>query len=363
MLRALPIRRTNPVCPMGATIRDVARRAGVSISTVSRVLNDTCPVHPDKRRLVLDAADALGYAPNPAARSLLNKKTGGLGVLLPFVSGEFFSEFLSALDKAAQQNDLFLVISTSHRRLSEFTGAMQALDKRVDGLIVMAPELLPSDITSIVRTEDPVVFVNTRAEGLPFDTVNFDNHQGARALTQHLLDLGHKRIAFVRGPSDAHDAMERLRGYRDAMLEAGLGLDPTLEVHGEYTLEAGYAATRTLLARNVQPTAIIAANDYAAIGVLRALHEAHLRVPEDVSVGGFDGLNSGLYTLPPLTTVRAPIRKIGQIAITLLLERLRYPERERATQRRVLPVELVARASTAPPARPGVRIRATGRSR
>ena len=347
---------------MGATIRDVARRAGVSISTVSRVLNDTCPVHPAKRRLVLDAAAALGYAPNPAARSLLNKRTGGLGGLLPFVSGEFFSEFLSALDEAAQENDLFLVISTSHRRLSEFTGAMQALDKRVDGLIVMAPELLAKDISSVVRTDDPVVFVNTRTEGLPFDTVNFDNHQGARALTQHLLDLGHERIAIVRGPSDAHDALQRLQGYRDAMAGTRLGHDEALEVDGEYTLEAGYAATRTLLARGVQPTAIIAANDYAAIGVLRALHEAQLRVPDDVSVGGFDGLNSGLYTLPPLTTVRAPIRKIGQIAIALLLERLRNPERQRAPRRRVLPVELIARASPAPPGHVSTRARSTGRS-
>lgn len=211
---------------MGTTIHDVARRAGVSISTVSRALSGKASVREEKRRLVLEAAEALGYTPNPAARSLLGKRTGGLGVLLPFVSGEFFSELLSGMDEAAQALGQFLVVSTSHRRSGEFARAAQALNKRVDGLIVMAPEIGVEDAAEILKANVPAVFINTQGgAGMAADVLNFDNRAGARALTRHLVGLGHRRIALVRGPATAWDARERALGYRDAMAEAGLGTE------------------------------------------------------------------------------------------------------------------------------------------
>lgn len=336
---------------MSATIRDVARRAGVSISTVSRALNNSSPVAEDKRRLIYEAAEALGYAPHPAARSLQGKQTGAVGVLLPFVSGEFFSELLNGLDGAAQELGLLLLISTSHRRHDDFRKAVGALDKRVDGLVVMAPELGAAAAASLARPGTPVVFVNTRAEGVAGDTVNFDNAGGAAALTRHLIGLGHRRIAHVRGREEAWDAGERARGYREAMAEAGLGAE-ALEIEGGYTREAGHAAAQTLLSLTPRPTAVVAANDYCALGVMGALREAGLSVPADVSVCGFDGLTSGQFTVPTLTSVRVPIREIGAQAVHRLAEQLAAPDGEAAPRHEVVPVTLVARDSTSAP--PGV---------
>ena len=329
---------------MPTTIHDVARRAGVSISTVSRVLNDTSPVAVDKRRLVIEAVDALGYAPNPAARSLLSKQTGGLGALLPFVNGEFFSELLSGMDEEAQAHGRFLVVSTSHRRSAEFRNAARALDKRVNGLVVMAPEIDAAGAASILRTDVPVVFLNTQAgDDIPADVLNFDNYAGAHALTEHLLKAGHRRIAYVLGPASAWDAQERARGYRQAMAEAGA---EAVEFDGGYTREAGYAAARAVLAATPRPTAVVASNDYCALGIVSALHEAGVAVPEEVSVCGFDGLPSTRYAVPPLTTVHVPIREIGIQAIRRLVARLG----DETSRHDVVPVEVVHRQSTAPPA-------------
>lgn len=331
---------------MSTTIHDVARLAGVSVSTVSRVMNDSSPVHEDKRRLVLEAAETLGYSPNPAARSLLGKRAGGLGVLLPFVSGEFFSALLSGLDEAAQDNGLFLVVSTSHRKPDEFRKAMHVLNKRVDGLVVMAPELDTDGAASILRTETPTVFINTYAEGLAADVINFDNYGGARSLTQHLIEQGHQRIALVKGPTQAKDAHERTRGYRDAMVGAGLPA-AGLEFDGGYTREAGFAATEALLSADPRPTAVVAANDYCALGVMSALHQAGIAVPEEMAVCGFDGLASTSYTVPSLTTVHVPIREIGYQAITRLVTRLNAEADDTEYRPDVVPVTLLVRNSTA----------------
>lgn len=331
---------------MRTTIHDVARRAGVSISTVSRVLNGTSPVKADKRRLVLDAAEALGYVPNPAARSLLSKRTGGLGVLLPFVTGEFFSELLNGLDEEAQALGYFLTISTSHSRPEEFHKAFQSLDKRVDGLVVMAPDLGDGGARALLRPDTPVVFLNTDMPGLEADVINVDNYGGGRLLTQHLIEQGHRRIALVQGPMTTWDARERARGYRSAMAEAGLPTDG-LEVEGGFSREDGYAATEALLERSPRPTAIVGANDYAAFGALTALRDAGLAVPDDVAVCGFDGLPSSRYAAPPLTTAAVPIREIGKRAVRLLVGRLTGEAEADPFRRDVVEVELTARGSTA----------------
>ncbi|MEL7363464.1 MAG: LacI family DNA-binding transcriptional regulator [Bacteroidota bacterium] len=336
---------------MSATIRDVAHRAGVSISTVSRVLNDTARVSHTKRKRVLEAAAALGYAPNPAARTLLSKQTSSLGVLLPFVSGEFFSELLHSLDTAAQDAGYFLLISTSHRLHNEFRAARMMLEKRVDGLIVMAPELRPREAQMLASASEPIVFINTDAEGLPFDTVNFDNYGGSYALTSHLLALGHRDIGIIRGPVGARDAEQRLKGYRTALAEAGIAPRSDWIVTGEYTLEAGYAVAQPLFAKDEHPTALLCANDYCAAGAVRAAHEAGLSVPSDLSVVGFDGLPSTLYMQPPLTTARVPIDVVGRTAVSLLLDRIAEGHADHDPVRRVVPVDVLMRASTAPPPR------------
>ena len=330
---------------MRATIYDVAREAGVSISTVSRVLNGTSPVKEAKRQLVLEAAGALGYVPNPAALSLLNKRTGGLGVVLPFVSGEFFSELLNALDTTAQALGYYLIISTSHSRAEEFQRTIDALDRRIDGLIVMAPELDAEGTASLLTSDTPVVFVNTQTEGLDADAINFDNFAGGRMVTEHLLALGHRRIALAAGPERTWDARERRRGYRSAMIEAGLDPD-ALEVDGGFAREDGYAAAQALLERTPRPTAIVAANDYCAFGAMSALHDAGVSVPDEVSVCGFDGLTSGQYFVPSLTTARVPLGEVGSRAVRQLAARLDAGTADAPPHVEVVPVELVVRGST-----------------
>jgi LacI family transcriptional regulator len=329
---------------MAITIRDVARRAGVSISTVSRVLNDSCSVNEEKRQQVLEAAQALGYSPNPAARSLLGKRTGGIGVILPFVGAEFFSDFLTGLDEAAQANDFFLVISTSHRNADEFRAAIHAMNKRVDGMIVMAPEL-SGDAARVAVNDSPLVFVNTYVDNNSVHVINFDNAGGSYDLTKHLLSSGYRDIAIIKGPSGALDASERLKGYRAAMAEAGIEDTDSLEYPGEYTQEAGYLATLSMLqTAEPRPDAIICANDYCAMGALRALNENGIAIPDEVAVAGFDGITSGQYVQPALTTVKVPMHAIGARAVRRLMQLLEG--HDEMPRQEIVPVSLVLRAST-----------------
>jgi LacI family transcriptional regulator len=246
---------------MASTIHDVAQHAGVSISTVSRVLNKTTRVSEKKRQRVEAAAAALGYSPNPAARSLLSQRTGGLGVLLPFVTGEFFSEFLTAIDQITQENGHFLLISSSHRSPEEFQTVLPSLEKRVDALVLMAnggetqhlKEALP-DI--------PMVFVNSKIEDDAYDVINFDNFGGLYQITNYLIEQGHRRIVMLKGPADSHDAAERLRGFRAAVQESGLAPSDVHEIQSEFSREAGYEAAPQILALSPRPTAVVAPNDY-----------------------------------------------------------------------------------------------------
>ncbi len=330
---------------MANTIRDVARRAGVSIATVSRVLNDTCPVADDKRQRVLEAVQVLGYRPNPAARSLLKQETGGLGVVLPYVWGEFFSEFLVGIDQAAQENGFFLLIAASHRSETDLKAALQSMHKRVDGLLIMATEVTAEAVHALIPDGMPAVFVNTQGPGDAFDMFDFDNFEGMFTMTTHLLKLGHRRIAFVKGPPGAHDGEQRFLGYRAALAAMAVPPVAALEIEADFSPEAGYEAGRDLLAFDPLPTAVVAVNDYCAIGVMSALREAGIRVPEDVSVAGFDGIPSARFTFPPLSTIHVPIREIGVAAIERLVERLGKGATW-APKRRAFPVKLVLRQST-----------------
>jgi LacI family transcriptional regulator len=329
-----------------SSIRDVAQRAGVSISTVSRVLNNSCPVSADKRERVEEAARELGYIPNPAARSLLLRKTGVLGVVVPFATGEFFSEFLSGVDQTASDHKYFLLISISHRSDEDLRMAVANLNKRVDGLLVWAPEVRASDVKSLVSRDLPTVFLNSLAPSKGDDLIDFDNYGGMYSLASHLIRQGHRDIAFLKGPPRAADAKLRLEGFRAALSSHGMRLRPDLEFDGEYTVEAGYKVVPRVLRITPPPTAIMAPNDQAAIGVLRGLHEAGVRVPEQMSVTGFDDVPSSRYVTPTLTTAHVPVRELGELAIQKLVGRIDGRDGETGER---LPVEIVLRRSSGPP--------------
>ncbi len=331
-----------------SSIKDVARLAGVSISTVSRVLNKSAPVSKDKRVRVEKAARDLGYVPNPAARTLLLRETGVLGVVVPYATGEFFSEFLSGVDQTASDNGRFLLISISHRSDRDLHRALANLNKRVDGLVVWAPEVDAADVAELVGDELPLVFLNSLDSAKGNDLIDFDNYGGMYAVATHLIELGHRDIVFIKGPPRASDAASRLRGFRAALLEHAIELRPGRELQGEYTVEAGYNLVNTILSLEPRPTAIMAPNDQSAVGVLRGLHEAGVVVPDEMSVTGFDDVPSSSFATPTLTTAHVPVRELGEIAIRKLVERIEG--RDELAQVH-LSVDLVVRNSSGPPHR------------
>ena len=330
---------------MRVTIREVAREAGVSVATVSRVLNGTGQASEDTSARIREVAARLRYAPNEAARALIKSRTHTLGVLLPDLHGEFFSEVIRGIDQRARQTGFHLLVSSFHADPREMEAALNAMRGRVDGLILMSPDVdtraLLRDVASDLRT----VLLNTPpGDGDPNDSVSVDNVGGARAMVKHLLSLGHRRIAMIKGEERNHDARERLRGYRLALRGAREEMSPELEVAGDFTESAGYAAAEHLLALRKRPRAIFAANDAMAVGAMSALRDAGIRVPEDIALAGFDDVPMARYLTPPLSSVHVAIDELGRRATELALESV---ERKGATRprREVLRTTLVVRSS------------------
>ena len=329
---------------MAVTIRDVARAAGFSVATVSRVLNGSGPVKPETVRRVRDAATRLRFTPNVAARSLSTSRTHTLGVLLPDLHGEFFSEVIRGIDQTAQQHGYHVLVSSSHNSPSEIAAALATMRGRVDGVAIMSPvpnaEALVADLPRSV----PLVLLNCAADVAGVDTLDIDNHGGAYAMTRHLLTLGRRRIAFVRGPRGNADGDARLKGYRAALVDAGVVHDRTLELDGDFQQLSGYRAAKHLLTISPRPDALFAANDSMAIGAIGALREAGVRVPDDVAVVGFDDIPIARYVHPALSTVRVDIARLGARAVKVLLHAVGH-RNDHARVRETFATELVVRAS------------------
>ena len=338
-------RSRHPEGPRQATIRDVARAARVSVATVSRALNDSGPVHDDTRRRVHDAAENLHFTPHGGARSLITSRTNTLGVLLPDLYGEFFSEIIRGIDRGAQREGYQLLLSSARNARDEVHGAFCAMYGRVDGLILMAPDVELAEMFAQRRDGTPIVFINSPVESRDARVITIDNHGGAYRMVKHLMQTGHDRIAIIQGGERNHDAAERLRGYRDALDDAGIERDPHWEFHGDFTEAAGHRAARAMLKLHPRPTAIFAANDAMAIGALSALQEDGLIVPHDVAVAGFDDIPIARYVSPPLTSVHGPIAQLGEQAMELLLGAITDPSVGDG-QRVVLPTTLVIRKSS-----------------
>lgn len=335
---------------MRVTIKDVAREAGISVATVSRVLNDSGPVHAATRERVREIARRLRYSPSGAARSLITNKTHTIGVLLPALYGEFFSEVIRGIDQTAYRNGHHLLVSSSHADRDELEAVLRAMHARVDGLLVMTPGLDARTLAENLPPRLPLVLINTSLDEGSFASVTVDNFGGAHSMVRHLLERGHRRIAIIQGTRGNHDAHHRLRGYRAALDEAGIALDPALEIEGNFTEAAGHAAIPRVLALEPRPTAIFASNDSMAIGALSALREAGLRVPRDLSVVGFDDIPIARYMDPPLTSVHVAISELGGYATKRLLEVMEKAGKQEPS-REVCDTTLVIRESCGPPPR------------
>ena len=334
---------------MSVTIKEVARSAGVSVATVSRVMNDSGPVRAELRLRVQDVARDLRYVPHGAAKSLITNKTSTIGVLLPDLHGEFFSELIRGIDQAARARGYHLLVSSSHSDRSEIAAALGVMRGRVDGLILMSPDDAggaPGHApVANFGASVPVLLLNCPAGEGSCGALDIDNYGGARAMMRHLLALGHRRIAFISGGGHNHDAHERRRGYRDALHDAGVRRLTGWEIPGDFTEAAGYDAVARLLRLRTRPTAVFAANDSMAIGAMSALQERGLRIPQDVAVGGFDDIPTARYMTPPLTSVRVPITQLGAHAMNRLLTALQTPTLAPARRQEVLPTTLVVRRS------------------
>lgn len=329
---------------MTASIRDVAREAGVSVATISRVLNGNELVAAATRERVQAAIERLGYIPHRGARSLITRRTETVGVVLPDVFGEFFSELIRGIDQTARLTHHHVLVSSSHSDLDEVQAVLHALRGRVDGLIVMSPDVKSLPFLLRYGHALPIILLNCGEDCDGFDAISVDNYGGARAMVDHLLGLGHRRIALIGGPPDNLDARERARGWRDGLAAAGCAAAPELELPGDFLEASGYQAGRALAEISPRPTAVFAANDAMAVGCLSAFREHGWRVPEDIAIGGFDDIPISHYLNPPLTSVRVPIAELGSRAMQRLLTRL-AGDGESPHQRDVVQTELVVRAS------------------
>jgi LacI family transcriptional regulator len=326
------------------TIRDVAREAGVSIATVSRVFNSSDRVSEDARSRVRAASSKLDYWPNVAAQSLTTSRTHALGVLLPDLYGEFFSEVIRGIDQAARREKYQILLSSSHADTHDLLSAARSMRGRVDGLVAMAPDKGSAAAIDQIAKSFPVVLLNPRFQAKGCGMVSIANLDGAYAMVDHLVRLGHSEIAMIKGPKGNVDAEERLRGYRKALRDAGLEPRPALEIQGDFTESSGYQAAAEILQSSPRPTAVFAANDYTAIGLLSALHAAGIDVPQEMAVAGFDDIAISRYVNPPLTTVHVDAFELGQRAIRLWISTL-HSASPASRSHEVLPTTLVVRNS------------------
>lgn len=334
---------TPPPLPGRVTIADVARAAGVSVPTVSKVINDRYGVAASTSQRVLEVVAELGYESSLVARSLRSQRTNVIGILVAEFES-FSAELLKGVSSAAAGTGYELLAYSGlaadtrqsgweRRSLSRLAGTL------IDGAIIVTPTML------VPTTSIPVVSIDPHTGLGGPSTIDSDNAGGARVATRHLVDLGHRRIAHIRGRGDLASAQLREAGYRQTLEECGIAFDPGLVREGGYQAALTATVARDLLTEPERPTAVFAANDTSALGVLEVAHELGLRVPEDLSVIGFDDIPEAASSNPPLTTMAQPLHEMGAQALRMLIDLLHGHDVPGHVQ---LSAQLVVRSSTGP---------------
>jgi LacI family transcriptional regulator len=334
-----------------ATITDVAAEAGVHPSTVSRILTGHAgtTIRPATRERVLAAAALLGYRPSAVARGLRLQKTLTLGMLVPDITNPFFSSIIKGAEDAARERGYNLILCNSEDEPAREAACLAALrEHEVDGLLIASSQMADDTITGLREEAYPFVLLNRATKGAEDFAVVVDNHAAALGAVRHLAALGHHRVGHIAGPQDTTTGAERYQGYRAGVLACGLADDPALVVEAEaFSMEAGDRALGIMLDGPARPTAVFAANDLIAIGMLQRLRGTGTRVPRDLSIVGFNDIPLAGLLEPALTTVRVPQLEMGVAGAHLLIDRLEG--RPIDSVRLTLPTELVIRASTAAP--------------
>lgn len=328
------------------SIRDVARETGVALSTVSNALAGKDCVTEATRERIQEAAHRLGYRASGVARALRMQRTFTIGVLMADVSNPSSPDFLRGIEDVADREKCSLLLCNTDDILHKQLAHMRVLlERQVDGLVLVSQYCDSPEVRELLDAGTPFVLLQRRSPKYKDDYVGADNSDGITAAVRHLTGLGHRRIAFIRGPVASSTATERLEAFERAVASFRIDRDPALVVQGNYLVEGGHQAARQLLDLERRPTAIIAANDMCAMGVLNAAHERGLSVPKDLSVVGWDDIQIASFPFIDLTTLQLPKRDMGAAAATLLMQRIR--KKRTVTAKEVsFPTKLVARGST-----------------
>ncbi len=331
---------------MNITIYDVAREAGVSMATVSRVVNGNPNVKPTTRKKVNEAIERLGYRPNAVARGLASKKTTTVGVIIPDVSSIFFGELARGIEDIATMYNYNIILSNSDQNSEKELHLINTmLGKQVDGIVFMGGKITEEHVEEFKKSPVPIVLAATTEQSQSVPSVNIDYKQAAFDAVSLMVDHGHKRIGYVSGPlQDPINGEYKIAGYREALEEAGLSYDENLIVIGDYTYDSGLEAAETFINLNQPPTAVFSGTDEMALGVIHGYQDNGLRVPEDVEVIGFDNTRLAKMIRPQLTTIVQPMYDIGAVAMRLLTKLMNKETTEDQTI--VLPHRIEERSST-----------------
>ena len=328
-----------------ATLRDVAREAGVSVATASRAINGLGNVTAPTRAAVMAAVKKLNFVPHSGARSLTRRKTDTVGVILPDLFGEFFSEIIRGIDLVAHESGMHLLLGNMHGSTHETAAAIAAMRGRVDGLLVMPPDLKPELLADYLDPALPTVLLNYDAGPLDLPFVAVDNYRGAYAMTEALLTAGARQVVHIAGPKHNRDARDRQRGFVDAMTKIAKERNPVI-LPGDFSEESGEKAARLFVEGQLPADAVFAANDQMAVGLIAELARAGVSVPGDVMVAGFDDIPLARHLSPGLTTMQVNIDRLGSTGMMLLLRLLRG-DALGAASATILTPNLIARGTTA----------------
>ena len=330
------------------TIVEVAQKAGVSIGTASRALNNDIHIAPKTRERVLKVIGELKYVANRQARSLRTTKTNMIGMMVPDLATGYIGEIMHGIDAELALNQLDLILFTTHRTaVKEANYVANMVQGMVDGLLIVLPRNPADYIGTLTHRNFPFVLIDHQGNSEPCPSVGATNWQGAYNATEYLIELGHTRIGFITDSMDLGAATARLEGYKSALQIHHIPEDPGLIYEGTFFQPDGYAGASFLLDMDNPPTAIFASNDAMAIGAMDAVHNHSLRIPQDISILGFDDIPQASLVHPALTTVRQPLEQMGGIATQMLLDMLKNPKKK--TSRIELPTELIIRSSTSSP--------------
>ena len=309
---------------MNVTIKDIALRAGVSTMTVSRVINDSGYVAEKTRKAVEAAISELNYQPNLLARSLINRKSSFVYVIVPDISNPFYADLTKGVERVARGAGYHIILSNGYwNEALEEEHIEAARGRMAEGVILVLPKLAEKRIRELNK-RTPLVVVDKHVRSRDIDSVYIEQNDGAARAVEHLIELGHRRIAFLSGPRRIYNSIARHRGYAEALKRHGITPDPALVLRGDFTFESGQRAFEQILDLSPaeRPTAVFAASDLVALGLMRSAFRHHFRIPQDLSLVGFDDITLSSIVNPPLTTVRHPFIKMGERAMKHLLGKL-----------------------------------------